>query len=62
MVPYRALAGFFANAGEIVVFAADTPENMDRDAEINALMRLNRGVTDKEMLSRKDMWTTYILY
>ena len=50
-----------ANAGEIVVFAADTPENMDRDAEINALMRLNRGITDKEILSRKDMWTTYIL-
>ena len=51
-----------ANAGELVVFAADTPENMDRDAEINALMRLNPGVSDKKMLSRKDMWTTYILY
>ena len=49
------------NAGEIVVFAADTPENMDRDAEINALMRLNPGVSEKEMLSRKDMWTTYLL-
>ena len=46
---------------ELMVFAADTADNIDRDARIADLMRSDPDLTDKEVLYRRDMWTWYRL-
>ena len=45
----------------LLVFAADTADNIDRDARIADLMRSNPHLSDKEVLYRRDMWTWYRL-
>ena len=46
---------------ELFVFAADTEENIDRDARLADLMRRNEKLTTKEVLLREAMWTWYRL-
>ncbi len=45
----------------LLVFAADTADNIDRDARIADLMRSNPNLSNKEVLYRRDMWTWYRL-
>nr|MCR5674774.1 hypothetical protein [Lachnospiraceae bacterium] len=51
----------FKECPELYVFAADTEENMDRDARLADLMRGNPQLEEKEALVRDVMWTWYDL-
>ena len=49
------------NAGRVYVFAADTPDNIDRDARIADLFRIDPSLRNKQILDRMEMWTWFEL-